>query len=357
MNWIQENKLLAGISGVTLVLVLVLGWLAFSGYSAAGKAQKDYAKASTELSNLFGKKLYPSPENLKAKSDTVKELQDSTTALRAELAAKFSATEAKDPATFGQRVQSQFQDLRKLWDDPKTKMTVPDNFFLGMDDYRRQVAARPGTVRDLDYQLGAITEVLEMAVSCGIKSLDAFERAPVLEEKGPLPNANEKKGELPPPLVNYRLTLRCTGQEQAVRDLVNAIATSQKHFYAIRVVRMQNEKKTAPKKEDVRKAVKPAEPAPGGPGDLFAFPPADGAAAAPMTDAEKAMAAAAGQAVPGGAKPEEAKPVFAKPAPKDASEILGKEQVKAYLQFDLVVFRPAPEAPAEGAAKEKKATN
>ena len=135
MNWIQENKLLAAIAGVTLLLVLALGWFAFDGYSKAGKAKKAYATASTSLSSLYAKKLYPNDSNLAAKAAAVKQLQAEAGNLREALAKGFSAPEGKDPATFGQRVQSQYQELRKVWDE--CKLAVPDNFFLGLDDYPR----------------------------------------------------------------------------------------------------------------------------------------------------------------------------------------------------------------------------
>ena len=357
MNWIQENKLLAAIAGVALVLVLALGWVAFDGYAKAGKAKKAYATASASLSGLYAKKLYPNEPNLTAKAEAVKQLESETGNLRETLAKAFSAPEGKDPATFGQRVQSQYQELRKVWDE--CKMAVPDNFFLGLDDYRRQVAARPAAVRDLDYQLAAISEVLETAARCGVKSVDAFERTPVLEEKGAVTSVADtrKKGEPPaePPLVRYGMTLRCTGSEKAVRDFVNALAVSQKHFYAFRVVRFQNEKKVGPKKEDVRKQVKPAESPAGGVGGLFGdFGAGPAPAAAPLTDAARMAAGmpaggeAAGEPKPG----EPQKPVFAKPGAKDAYEFLGNESIKAYLKLDLVVFRPAPEVAEKGKAQD-----
>jgi hypothetical protein len=390
MNWIKQNTILATIAAVALVLVGVLGWFTFSGYSKANKAQEKYDKAASSLSRLYGGKIYPNEKNLKEHAALAQEIQDTTVSLHKEMAKRFTPSEkTADAATFGQRVQSRYQSLRQAWE--ARGMEVPENFFLGFPTYRESVAAPENAVSHLDYQLDAIAEVLEIATTDDILSIDQFKRAHVTNEAGESAGAEvpvvveddgfgddpyaEEEEEAPPlPLDRYTITMNCTGSQDAIRNFINDLAASESHLYAFRAIRLQNEVPKGPNKEEVRKEVKSASPAGGGDGggadSIFGGGFADFAPAAPaapaesLSDAEKLLLGA-GAATPGGnaaaGKPAAAEPEFAKPGTKDSYQFLGAENIKAHLEFDLVVIHPMPKsegaAPDEAPEESDQATN
>ena len=343
MNWIKQNKLLAGIAVVAIAGSLALLWFAFSSMGAASKSISSYKSSVGEIGRLQNANLFPNAANLAAKSEAVANLQAETRALSAGLGEKFGAKPAEDPATFGQRVQKKFEELKAEWE--AAGVTVPKDFFLGLDRYRQSVAANPAAVADLDTQLSAISTVIAATVKSGVTGLDKFTRAPVAGEEGG-PNPDSVKG----PLRRYAIEIQCTGTEASIRSLVNSLAAANEHFFAFRAIRLQNEVQTGPKKEEVRKQVAAATAAPaGGAADLFGlFEEGGGDAApppapAPMTDAERLMANLAGQE--GGADgnaPKAAQFVFAKEGTKDAFQFLGSEKVKATIRMDLVLFPPVP---------------
>ena len=341
MNWIKQNKLLAGIAMVAIIGSIALLWFAFTSMGAASKSISAHKSAVGEIGRLQNANLFPNAANLAAKEEAVSNLQAETRALRAGLGEKFGVGAAEDPATFGQRVQKKFEELKTEWE--AAGITVPKDFFLGLERYRQSVAANPAAVADLDAQLSAISTVIAAAVKSGVSSVDKFTRAPVAGEEGG-PNKDSVKG----PLRRYAIEIQCTGSEASTRALVNALAAANDHFFAFRAIRLQNEIQTGPKKEEVRKQVAAAPTAPaGGAADLFglfeAGDPAPPPAPAPMTDAERLMANLAGQegAAPGDA-PKAAQFVFAKEGTKDAFQFLGSEKVKATIRLDLVLFPPVP---------------
>ena len=121
------------------------------------------------------------------------------------------------------------------------------------------------------------------------------------------------------------------------------MAAANKHFFAFRALRLQNESPAEPKREDTRAKVKAAT---AGASDLFAelALPADAAPAPeapPLSDAEKLMQANAGTEGGGQAQPE-VKFTFAKPGVQDAYQFLGNERVKAVIRLDVVFFEPPP---------------
>jgi hypothetical protein len=345
MNWIKQNKLLAGIAAVAIAGSIALLWFAFSSMGAAAKSISSHKSAVGEIGRLQNGNLFPNAANLSAKDEAVTALQAETRALRATLGEKFGVGSAEDPATFGQRVQKQYEDLKAEWE--AAGISVPKDFFLGLDRYRQSVAANPAAVVDLDTQLSAISTVIGAAIKSGIISVDKFSRAPVAGEEGG-PSKDSVKG----PLRRYAIELQCTGSEASIRALVNAISAATNHFFAFRAIRLQNEVQAGPKKEEVRKQVAAAATAPaGGAADFFAglLEGGEGEAAPapeppPMTDAERLMANLAGQeggAAPGGA-PKAAQFVFTKEGTQDAFQFLGNEKVKATIRLDLVLFPPVP---------------
>lgn len=344
MNWIQQNKLLAGIAAVAIAGSIALLWFAFSSMGAAAKSVSTYKSAVGEIGRLQNSNLFPSTANLAAKDEAVSNLQAETLALRSELAEKFGTASAEDPATFGQRVQKKFEELKAQWET--AGITVPKDFFLGLDRYRQSVAANPTAVAELDTQLSAISTVIAASVQAGISSIDKFTRALVVGEEGG-PKADAMKG----PLRRYGIEIVCTGPEASIRNLVNSLAAANNHFFAFRAIRLQNEVQTGPKKDEVRKKVAAAEAAPAGPAggfaDLFGTPEAESAPApapaAPMSDAERLMANVQGQ--DDGGTGDTAKPaqfVFAKEGTQDAFQFLGSEKVKATIRLDLVLFPAVP---------------
>lgn len=320
MSWIKENKFLAGLLGVTLLGAVGLYFLASSGGTRYDAAKERYDAASSEVSTFKKQPLYPSTANRDGKKKALDDYKKATESLQAAFDA-FRPKEIKNtsPQEFTNRLKSVNDEVRKAFDDAGTK--VPEAFFCGFESYKTNLA-RSGATGILDYQLGAIQNLMLVLAKSGATELKNLHRPNLPEEDG---NAY-KPGDAD---VARALPLEITfqGPEKAVRAFVSALSKTDERYFVIRSLRIANAKKEPPRAADA-KFEKPAD----------AKAPAAGAFGG------------GGFVLPGDeAKPAETVAPAAAPAAADSSrilaQVLGNEEVQVFLRLDLMQFLPAKKLP------------
>lgn len=365
MNWIKTNTYLAGLIGTLVLGIGVFGYFIYSGKVRADAAREKIDRVTRSYQSSARRDEVPVPSVLELKQETVKNLEAETEKLRSEMITKYeSKGNGGDAATFGQRVEARYTELRALWEAEGSKMEVPDNFFLGFEKYRTSIQAQPNAVAELDRQLAGLSWVVEKAVEVGVDAILKFDRELVEGEEGADEDPSKNlANEVNPPLNRYSLVASFRGKESEVRSLLNAIVSSDSHLFGMRYVKLRNSKPVAPTRSAVESQVDAPKPAGGNTGGgVFNFedfgnveesPVVDTDPYAGMSDSERRVAEAQGRVAEAEMVEDEAeaggeitsnagsKADFTEEAGiQDAVVFLGQEDVVLTVVLDYVIFAP-----------------
>lgn len=326
MSWIKDNKFAATLGGITLVGAagLIVAGLQFAGkYTEAQASYEEQTAITNDAENLA---VYPTAANEQGKRKAVTDYKAAAEALQTSFG-KFRPEKMENipPQEFTNRLQAANTEVIAAFE--ANKAAVPGVFFLGFEGYTGSLAKGAAT-GVLDFELGAMKELMLSLGKSGISQLINVRREKLVEEDGGV--FKEEPGQVARPLP-VEITFK--GSEKAARAFLTSIADSDKHYYVVRTVRISNEKKTPPlatdAKFDAPVPTSDAALAPDGGG--FALPPDPNAAPAP--DAAGAAPAPA---------PEAAAPA---PAPVDTGrvlqQVLGSEDVYVFVRIDIMQFLPA----------------
>jgi hypothetical protein len=331
MSWIQDNKFIVVLSGVTLAGAAALAFVGIRESSRYTAASERYQEATSKAESSVNLPLYPTQANRDGKAKAVADYRESVGGLQTAFG-KFRPEPFQNiaPQEFTTRLKSVNTEVRAAFEAAKT--TVPEAFFSGFEGYT-DTLARENATGLLDYQLGAAKEMLLALAAAKPTALVNLHRPRLSEEDGTawVGGATEAARPLP-----FEITF--SGPEKAAREFLSALAKSDKYYYVIRTVRIANEKKTPPLSADAKF-------------DPVAPPPTSGAAPASgpafaLPDAPAVDAAAPAAAAPAPAAPEPAAP--AEPAADSGrilSQVLGNEDVQVFVRLDVLQFLPVKELP------------
>jgi hypothetical protein len=354
MSWAQENKFLAGLLGVTVVGVGVLGYLTWDAMSKYDAASQELEKTTAEKKRLETLPVYPNQANLdklkKQKDEHAKRIED----LRKQLNGMELPEEAISPQGFQDRLRAAVTAYGKA--AAEAGMKLPDKFYMGFDPYQTKTPDDKSTPK-LARQLKAIEQVLGYLPQYRATSLKEIKRSELPEEGGkrpvaatPAPKAGTKKGaETAPLVVKQPFEIVFTSEQATLQNVLNAITATKNQFYIVRTIVVKNEKPTPPTREQAgapaEGAAPPAEPA-----------PAPAATPAPAPAAPAATPAAPAAPADPNAPPAPA-PAPAAPPPSEATTgailaVVGEEKVETTLLIEIAEFADLPDKDAK--AKKKK---
>ncbi|MBK1853621.1 Amuc_1100 family pilus-like protein [Verrucomicrobiaceae bacterium 5K15] len=353
MSWIQENKFVAGLIGVTAV---VGGGILFFGNSQGNAYEEKMESFETlkgKYSTLEKSTPYPNAENRKAKEEAMATYHQAINEVRKGLNSyRPEKLETLSPEQFSDLRVDISKSLRAKFEEAGT--TLPEETEFGFEKYAKSAIKSAATPK-LNYQLGATQWLLSKLAETKPDALVNIVRTPLPIETGkpaaaPAPrgrnnragraNANRKGAQGAAPDGPYQLMpmeLTFTADEAAVRDFLKEMVGSDKYFFAIRSLRVRNEKQTAPSEADANFPAPAAAPAAG---DPFAGFPGLGDSA---NTGEGDVAAGADDA---GAAPAPA----ANSGEQILKQVLGDESLNVHIVFDIVLLKPVSEQAAETAA-------
>lgn len=259
MDWIQENKFISALLGITIVFA---GAIFYHGYSEGDDFAKNMAKygqLKTKYNTLVNAKPYPNQKNLTAREENIQQYELAINEVRdAFFEYKVEPLPKLTPGEFSDARIGMQAELRKAFN--KAGTTLPEKCSFGFEKYA-SVQAAPYATKKLNYQLGAIQWLLEKLAENQPKALLNIRREIIEVEKGPppVPSTKKKRGrggnkssgpEDLKILETMPVELTFTASESSMRNFLQAMANSKEYLYAIRALRIRNENQNAPGPKD-----------------------------------------------------------------------------------------------------------
>ncbi len=373
MNWIKENKFLAGFLGVLLLGVLGGGWLTWSAYGKYDETSQTFEKEAREYNRLRTLKPYPDQKNLAELKNAKDGFAASIMSLQKTLAALVLPNEELKTQEFQDRLNKTVLAVRTRAAKvaPSTPAPaalgavavaplklLPDRFYLDFDRYQNELPRTEMAATALNRQLKALEFVANELIDAKIDALTLFKRGALPEESGspapPPPRASGGKGRgsapgpAAPLVVKHTLEIGFVSDPTAFRRVLNTLSSTKKQFFIVRSLQVRNLETKGPSRGGLEDAPPAPEPPPGAP-PADPVPPtptqsstpeillAQAAPARPVPPAGvvKGTVPAAPAAAPGAlpAAAPEAQPPLAPP-----KYIVGEEKIVVIIKLEIVDF-------------------
>ena len=263
MDWIRNNKFMAGFLAFMVVGVGLLGYLLYTSYSRYDDVAQQYDRQVAELNRLQGLQPFPDDKGLKKFTELRHNYASAVSTLQSQLAAYEPPPENPPltPIQFAEKLRKSVEDVSGAAQN--VGMALPENFYLGFEQYRGappEAAATPLLSEELD----AINDLVGLLLKQHVERLNAISRGRLPHEAGavvaapaaavpprPGPKAESPAAEL---VVRYPVDISFTAQPSAFRAILNEI-TSAKRLYVIRALQVKNQMDKAPLREDPNAAV------------------------------------------------------------------------------------------------------
>lgn len=326
MSWIKENKFVAGLAGATVV---VGGVVLFFGNSQ-GNAYEEKMQAYQDLKGQYAKleksKPYPNSANLEARENGIDKYETVIGEVRTALQAYYPGELPKPtPEEFNNTRAKMEQDLIAAF--TKSKVVLPEGCHFGFEKYA-EASAKSAATPKLNFQLGAVNWLMTKLAEAKPSGIISIVRTELPVESGKAatpepprrarPSRNRNQPAEPQEPTAYQLLpmeLAFTGDEAAVRRFLKEMVNSKEYFYAIRSMRVRNEKQVAPNQKDVDFPDDGGAAAGDGAGNPFGGFPAEGEEEGAADD----VAAVEGERI--------------------LKQVLGNEKVHVHLCFDIVLIK------------------
>jgi hypothetical protein len=272
MDSLKKNKFLSTYLGVVVVCALGLGYLLFSSMQAHKAAGQAYDTEKKAVAALKSKPLYPNAANLQQRRTEVETFAATVTKLQQGLLAAQPAIDSEAPSDkFQSTLTETLNAIKGQAELTKLNSRAGSEFDLGFGKYLENLPPRQA-VPDLLYQLGGVNALVRTMLTDRVSSIDDIARAELdVEEtkaatpadaKAPAGRGAAKKPSSGPTaalaedlvLKRYPMEVRFTGSPRSVQDVLNHLAASKDYFYAVRSMRIENERKVGPVKGSVDKS-------------------------------------------------------------------------------------------------------
>lgn len=301
MTWFKENKFLAGLILITLVLAGIIVFMGMTFGTTLDEKKEEIATKEGSLKDMKGLDPYPTTENAEAKRESLKALLESAETTQEKILTY--RPESIDPIAlteFSAGLSKSVEEVKALFPGDKA---LPERFYLGFEAYSGSTPKEEAT-GILNYQREFFDWLFREMATAGVKEVMLLHREKLPIEDGedwdnPKPQRGSSKktsstrtkgkpkGRTLPPQENlpkiahampFEVTFR--GPEGSVRRLFQSLANSDQYFVQARIARVRNE---APIPEAKKAKAAPADDA----GDFGVIDDADpeaGAGASQILD-------------------------------------------------------------------------
>ncbi len=245
MDWFKQNPFFGGLALVTTLLLAASGYFAYLAHTDFTLQTEEYAAKMSAVAQARGAKPFPNQANLEAaqaeKAEAQKILGDMK-ALVAQKSGKIDPT--LNPQAFQDRLNAKVSVLEKAAQTVQAKL--PDNFYLGFDEYRNQLPA-PAAAPLLGQQLDSISMVVSIFLESGVKEITAIKRQPLPVESGKQEksDANKKDAE---DLILAPFDVSFVADQTNFRLAMTKIITADPMIF-VRLVSVANSQPGAPLKD------------------------------------------------------------------------------------------------------------
>ena len=268
MTWFKENKFLAGLIAITLVLAAAIIFFGLGASKDLEEVQAEIAAKQSSLERMKKLDPYPTDESAKAKEVSLKavlakanEVRDKKLAFRPESLADVPGK------AFSENLSATVAKVKELFPD---EGALPTGFNLGFESYTGTLP-KEGATGILSYELGALEYVFEKLAAAGVTELVNLHRKKIPAENGeewpdavggkarprkgsaarrrPASRRTSRGGprrpsvtfeDLPPVAHRLPFELVFKGSEVAVREVLTSLANSEEYFFQVRAGRVYN---------------------------------------------------------------------------------------------------------------------
>ncbi len=247
MNWIKENKFLAGFLGAMVAGLAVFGFLLYSSWSHYSEVTDNYRRQSAELSRLQKLAPFPNEENLKKLRQQKDAYVLAIVGLQKNLSSMEYPLEPLEPAAYQDILRKTVSAVVEKAN--KNGVKLPDKFYGGLEVYQTAPPKDAAAATALGRELKAIELVVNTLLDCKIDAITSITRTPLPEEGGAKTTgpaaAGGKAG--PGPLVKkHSFTIGFTADQSSLRRALNEISSAREQFLIVRMLRIKNENEKGP---------------------------------------------------------------------------------------------------------------
>lgn len=338
MSWIQENKFVAGLAGITAVMGGVILYIGNSQSNEYEEKIAEYQRLADKFRNLQKSKPFPSKNNLQVREESIAAyegvINDVGNTFNAFQAGK---TEKLSPSQFGKLRVKMDKELRESYN--KAGIVLPENTAFGFEKYKSALP-KPQATQMLKYELDAAQWLLTQLAVAKPTELNSIRRHPLDVENGKAVTTvksrrgGARKGVPAQSSKAYTLMpmeIAFTGSESSMRDFLQSMVNSKEYFFSIRALRIRNEKQTPPSVKDANfpaNRVRAVVPGDDNEADPFA------GIALPGPDGDEVEIDPGVQAVP-----DPAPQLKTNKGERILMQILGDEKIHVFIRFDVVYIQ------------------
>ena len=323
MSWINENKFVATLAGVTAI---ISGGILFFGISQSGvysEKLEEYDELKGSLVKMSSTKPYPNAENLATREEAMAKYESTIDSVYKELQSfKPADLKSLSPEAFSDARVAMERELRSAFTESGT--TIPAGCSFGFERYA-SVQANALATSKLSFQLSATKSLLINLAESKPTALVNIKRneLPIETRRrgGDVKEKREKGGEAKDVYQRLPMELVFTASESSVRAFLKGMVSSKDYFYNINTIRIKNESQRSPTEEDVD------------------FPEA-----ASSEGGEISFADFGDESEPEAEKPAAIDSSMTKASGRVLKQILGNELLHIHLSFDVLLIKDLREA-------------
>ncbi len=269
MDWIRNNRFLAGYLAVMILGVGSVGFLLSTAIVEHEQVSQDYDTQVRELKRLQALKPYPDQADLSKYQEVRTGYRQAVDDLQARMVSMEVPLDTQiTPTQFQDRLRKVVEDVTKA--AQQVGMAYPEDFYLGFERYRNALP-EAGATALLSAQLTSVQELMSLLIKERIDKVTAIKRAILPQESGGAtsPNPTQKargpaNAAAPADLVTkVPIVLQFSGAPSAFRAVLNDI-THQKHLYIVRALQIKNQVDKGPvrgQQDPIPGGLAPASPA------------------------------------------------------------------------------------------------
>jgi hypothetical protein len=336
MNWIKSNPFVSGLAGITLLICGILFFLASQSRTRYETAKADFESAFQAVSSSESLPLYPTSENRDGKRKALDEHRAAIADL-SKLFDKYRPEKLENisPQAFTDRLKAANQEVTEAFANSKT--VLPEDFFLGFDIYRNQLAKSEATGVLLQQLEGIKTAFLGLAEARPGTLLKVYRQALAEEEGGtyqPAPNDIARY---------FSVELAFESSESAARDFLSSLGATESHYFIIRTLKIKNNRDSPPKVADATFEPSEDEEAELAPGNPFDNVFTEEEEITEESDTPDTAVDADAEATEEPSEEETSSPEV--DTSRILAQVLGSEEIIVFVRFDIAIFLPTKELP------------
>lgn len=331
MSWIQQNKFVAALAAITLVLCAGLLYLGSKGGSRYEDFLNQFRKAEAQVNTFERLQLYPNQANLDGKTKAIADYEASIDNLKSAFQSfRKPAPERISPQEFSDRLVATHDQIAARL--RAANVELPAGFYSGFEAYTTGLA-QGGATPVLSRQLEIAERIFNELAEASPEALINLVRVRQPEEQG---NAYQPGANATARPFSFEITFK--GTESSARKFISSLGDTSDRFAVIRTLRIRNESTSPPQASSAQFTTPAASTTPASPFDGGFFGAFDA-----FVDDDDDETAEPGDLEDG----ESPAPPAPAPSPQTGgarmlSQVAGSERIVVFIRFDVMDFLAAP---------------